>query len=940
MLLFALAAIAAFAQDDTLFEKRVRPVLVARCTGCHGAGKQFSGLRVDSREALINGGQRGPALTPGSAASSPLMKAIRHEGALKMPPGGKLSDAEIAAIGQWIDQGARWPAARQTTPDRYTELVRSHWAFRQVRPQPQGSIDGFLKSEQPLLDRRSLYRRLANVLTGLPPDPRELEAFVKSGDYEKAVDRLLASPHYGEQQARWWLDLMRFGETRGYEWNYEITGAWRYRDYLIRAFNDDLPYDQLVREHVAGDLLPDARPESPIGTAFYRLGEAGHDDCVQFREIATDVIDNQIDTLTKAFQGLTVSCARCHDHKLDPIPTADYYALYGILNSSRPVVHVIGQPKLPAPRRPRLTVIGTPKLQGSGTQSLDDPATARALIDKDPHEARKRYKDEHRQRLAFNARNFAVFDQGWTASGAAQANATGHAVIKEGKLEAILPKGFTNWSARLAGALRSPNLPAKRKYLSIRAAGGQLAAHRVLIDNCAIGEGYKPIGHASPQWIKLDVSARDSGLPVFVELVTRWENPRYPDRPGVLKADQLKQLDAKTSWWSLSGAVLHEIDETPRDPLDHLLLLFEVEGTAMERVTTVIARAVERWNGNKAGEADVKWLDWALRQGVLSAEAVADPEISTPNVVEGLADAGQARDFPVFLSGNAQSAGPLTPRRYLSRILGGPPLGDDRSSGRLQLAGILTSPANPLTARVMVNRLWHHTFGKGIVASVDNFGVLGDPPTHPELLDWLAGQFVDSGWSVKKMMRLLVTSQAFQQRATPRRRTAEELRDAILSAAGELNPALYGESIHPARKEAQEYRRLFSGPIDGGGRRSLYTKVTRMQGPAFLETFDYPSNMAARGSRDITNVPAQALTLLNDPFVVEMAQRWASKLAAIPEGERVDTMFRTALARPVREDELARFNGLAAELKRLGSDNVWKDVAHAIFNLKEFLYVP
>lgn len=379
----------ASAADDhkstELFEKRVRPVLIARCVSCHGPTQQLSSLRVDSREVLLKGGNRGPALVPGDANLSLLAKAVRHEG-LKMPLGGKLSADEIAAIEKWINLGAPWPndigtsSANAGPLGLYERLKREHWAFQSVLdpplPEQIGGIahpvDRFIFAAlrkagltpcHPA-DRQTLIRRLSFVLTGLPPTPLEVDLFVhdESHDaYRRLVDRLLASPHFGEHWARHWMDVMRFAETFGNDWNYEIKGAWLYRDYLIRAFNQDVPYNQLIREHLAGDLMAKPRinaqdgiNESILGTASLRLGELGHDDCIRFRQIRTDVVDNQIDTLGKAFQGLTVACARCHDHKLDPIPTSDYYALYGVLTSSRMVMRNANLPDINSEAKRRL----------------------------------------------------------------------------------------------------------------------------------------------------------------------------------------------------------------------------------------------------------------------------------------------------------------------------------------------------------------------------------------------------------------------------------------------------------------------------------------------------------------------------------------------------------------------------------------------------------
>ncbi|MEX2261838.1 MAG: PSD1 and planctomycete cytochrome C domain-containing protein [Bryobacteraceae bacterium] len=1079
----ALATVGA-AQDLDFFEARVRPVLAKNCYACHGSDKQFAALRVDSREALLTGGKRGPAIVAGKPEASLLLKAVRHDG-LRMPMGGKLKDSEIAAIEEWIRKGAPWPvvSAASDPEDRYRKLAREHWAFQPVSKSAppevhnaawkRNPIDRFLLaalhktglSPAPPAGKRTLIRRLSYVLTGLPPSAAEVDRYLSdsdTGDYARLVDRLLTSPRFGEHWARHWLDLVRYGETRGYEWNYEIIGAWRYRDYLIRAFNSDVPYDQLVREHIAGDLLPNPRingeekiNESVIGTTFYRLGEAGHDDCIRFREIALDVVDNQIDTLTKTFQGLTVSCARCHNHKLDPVPIQDYYGLYGILNSSRQVTHTIDSGEVNAQAVARLGEIKRqirselarqwkresrdvaryllatlPSHQADGldparadswkkvlerpSQKLEDPAYAwsamacetgynREYFGEAARSLAARYEGETRDRVAFNQANFEPFGNlrsadfgGWHASGMGLRQGPGSngefTVAPEGEaaVDGIFPAGvFTHLiSGRLNGALRSPYLPKNKKFLSVRAMGGSLGARRTVIDNCSIGENYKVLENPSPAWVKLDTFANQDHLPVFVELVTRWDNPRIPDRPGVLKKPNLKLMDAPRSFFGITQAVLHDVDETPREELSHIRRLFE-KGTPSgwedlaARYGEAIEQAVESWAAGKAGEEDVRWLDWLVRNKLLSNRADANPRlndltgqyralesrISPPRVVEGLADIGPGRDFPLLIGGDAKSLGPKAPRQFLKHLF---PESEVRGagSGRSDLADLIASPSNPLTARVMVNRIWQHVFGRGIVASVDNFGLIGDPPSHPELLDYLAATFVEQGWSLKRMIRLMVLAEAFQQsghvsgkarEADPqnallhhyplRRLSAEALRDSILLTSGNLKDSLYGPSVHPHRAEAKDYRRLFSGPLDGEGRRSIYLKVTRMEGTRFLDTFDYPIPMVTRGSRDVTNVPAQALALLNDPFVLEQAEALAVRLLAGSAGSveaRIEELFRSALSRKPGETERERFRGLALELSSLHqvprerileSREVWKDLAHAVLNLKEFIYI-
>ncbi len=1008
------------------FERSVRPVLVRSCQPCHGPDQQLGKLRVDSRAALLQGGVSGSSIVPGKSGESLLVQAIRQQGKLRMPLGGRLKDGEIEAIAGWVDKGAIWPAAKAvvTTEDRYRRLAREHWAFQPVKAAPAAEIDSFIQAKlaaQKLhfakpADRRTLIRRVSYVLTGLPPAPEEIDRFVKDptpAAYENLVDRLLASPHFGEQWARHWLDLVRFGETRGYEWNYEVLGAWRYRDYLIRAFNADVPYDQLIREHIAGDLLPNPRlnareqlNESVIGTAFYRLGEAGHDDCIQFREIATDVIDSQIDTLTKTFQGLTVACARCHNHKLDPIPADDYYALYGVLNSSHHVSRSIDSPQANAPRIAELRRLkreikneaialwlsdvpgAVAKALAEPSGAMDDPAAFYRIAATQPwKEVQALYKDEAAAREAFNRAYFQPLPlRDWNASGmglrdGAISPAGSFALATEGDriIAGIYPEGvYTHLdSPRLNGAIRYPRLPAGKKNMSLLIAGDRLGSYRTVIENCAIGEGYKLLESPKLKWQKGTIY--NTSLPLFTELTTRFDNPRLPDRPGMVKEEWM--LKAPQSWFGVSQVVVHDIDELPRVSLSHLAPLFDTENPRQlrARYEEIAKAAIERWATGHSTEADVLWLCWLLETGALANTRDASPKLlqltrefraeesrlAEPRVVDAIADLGPARDYPVFIGGSAANPGPLAKRTFLRYLINDRPLASTpMESGRRELAERIANPANPLTSRVMVNRLWHHVFGRGLVATPDNFGTLSDKPSHPELLDALAARFVNDGWSVKRMIRMLVLSRTFRQSNEAsseakeidpqnallhhypvRRLTAEGLRDSILAATGTLRPDLYGPSIDPYRDKPQDYRRLFSGPLDGEGRRSIYLKVTRMEAARFLETFDYPSPMATVGARDVTNVPAQALTLLNDPFVISQAAILAERVMGRPTFDaRLDALFRFALGRTPDPAERERFTGLSRELASLlrkpaNGPEVWSQLAHATLNLKEFLYI-
>jgi hypothetical protein len=1086
------------------FEARVRPVLVEHCYPCHSAAakKQKGKLLLDSRDGLRKGGESGPAVVPGEPAKSLLLRAVRYgDDELKMPPKGKLPDPVIADLEAWVKMGAPDPRDRPAIPVAATpweEVFRQRrqlWSLQSVRKPTLPKVRDAAWSDHPVdrfilaglegvglapagpADRRALVRRLSLVLTGLPPAPAEVEAFLRDeapAAVERLVDRLLASPHFGERWARHWMDVVRFAETCGNEWNYEVHHAWRYRDYLIRAFNADVPFDRLVLEHVAGDLLEprwnaqEQINESVIGTAFWRFGEVNHDDCIEFRQIGYDLFDSQIDALGKAFLATTVACARCHDHKLDAVSMKDYYALLGILQSSRLVTHTIDAPHINAQPMQRLrglknrirdelarlwldeaSSVGKYLLAAQATinkrpeagtlatgldlrrlekwckaleakAELDDPASIwRALIGKRGGEfvaawgpLAQRYEAEQRARAEFNAVHFTPLGDfragppaGWQVGG--QGLMDGPAPAGDfavdcagvGVLSAIHPAGlYTHGlSSKLNGTLRSPPLPTGKKYVSFHALGGKTAAVRVVSNNCQLNYvNYKALTKNEWAWFKFQVPDDVASLHSYAELMTKFDNPKYPDQLGTLGGDDhndrtpWEQAAADPrSFWGVTRAVLHDCEETPRQELTHLLpLLCEPAGSAEEladRYARVVAAAVQAWADGKADDGAARWLDWLLRRGLLTNDGKASPrlealaaeyravekELALPRIVPGIADAGGGFDAPVFLRGDYHKPGEVVPRRFLEVLQKPGQTFATQGSGRLELARLIASPDNPLTARVMVNRVWHYLFGAGLVRTVDDFGHLGDRPSHPELLDYLAARFVEEGWSVKKLIRLVVLSRTFQMTARAdakaraadpdnrllhhypaRRLEAEAVRDAILAASGRLDRALYGPSVHPWRDKANPDRRLFPGPLDGAGRRSLYIKVNLMEAPKFLGAFDFPGGKVTRGRRDVTNVPAQALALLNDPFVLQQADFWADRLVTQPDGSiaaRVERMFLIALGRPPDDGERDRFDRAALQFAALhgvptdgvlASRAVWRNVAHALFNLKEFIYVP
>jgi hypothetical protein len=1114
LLLIVLSVQPAHCAEDPgieFFEKKIRSILVEHCFECHSekSKKLGGGLLLDSREGLRNGGDSGAVIEPGNPDESLLISAVRYAGdSVRMPPKGKLAATAIADLEAWVRMGVPDPRGKPAavkTALSWDEALRDRrrwWSLQPVTrpslPLPKSgasphAIDRFIVArleEQglsfaPRAAPSVLARRLSLVLTGLPLSSSDLAEFLSQARddeegrlaVERLVERLLASPHFGERWARHWMDVVRFTETHGNEWNYEVHHAWRYRDYLIRAFNSDIPYDQFVREHVAGDLIPprwnerEQFNESVIATAFYRFGEVNHDDCISLREIGFDLADNQIDTLTKAFQATTVACARCHDHKLDAVSMRDYYALLGILRSSRLVSHTLDAPdanakalaqmrELKAELRKELAAVWAGELphvarfivaaqakraQRPGAEDLArdlDPLrlekwVAALAVDKAPLEdvlepcrrlaaasdpaaltgewkkLVEEYTRQDLERSAFNQSQFTPFadfrgelTSGWqvtgqglrdgpSRSGELAIHPAGDVLVK-----AVLPAGrYTHeLSEKLNGTLRSPVLPTGRKNISFRVIGQRSSALRLVSNNCQLNyKNYRALTSNDLQWVTFTAPDDCDSLRTYAELMTMFDNPKFPDQLSALGMDPAnyrlpwdKAAENPHSFFGVTYAVLHDGPEPPRFELGHLRgLLAGIEPSSFAdvagRYVAAIDKALRAWAENKATDHDALWLDGLLRRELLANHVTSSPRLeslsrqyrqleaglSLPRIAPGIAEAATAYDQPLFVRGDCQRPGEKVGRRYLEVMSATTDPFTAAGSGRLELANRIASAENPLTARVMVNRVWHHLFGAGLVRTVDDFGHVGDLPSHPELLDYLAARFVEQGWSIKRLIRTIVLSRTFQTASQPsaaakeldpqnrllshypaRRLEAEAIRDAILATSGRLDAALFGMSVQPFREKEYADRRLFPGPLDGDGRRSVYIKNNLMESPKFLGAFNFPGGKVAQGKRDVTNVPAQALALLNDPFVLQQAEVWANRLVARSDTtavQRIDAMFERALGRLPTAFERERFEQAAARMAELyqvpagevlKSQAVWKELAHAIFNLKEFIYIP
>jgi hypothetical protein len=743
--LLLLASPAARGADAEYFEKNVRPVLVEKCQRCHGGKKTEAGLDVKSRAGLLKGGESGPAVVPGKPAESLLLKAVKHSGDLKMPPDEKLTAKQIELLEQWIAGGATWPDGSTAKTGIPTAEHRAWWAFQPPKPVqvptvkdaawPRNDVDRFILAElekrslspSKPADRRTLLRRLSFDLTGLPPTAEELDAFAKDDSeaaYERAVERLLDSPAHGQRQARHWLDVVRYadyhdGNPKARNPVCEPLEAFRYRDWVVQSFNRDLPFDRFIRMQIAGDLLPPSDGKLPhvdglIATTFLVNGAWDRGDADK-EKMVSDMVDDQIDTIGKAFLGMTLGCARCHDHKFDPVLQSDYYALAGVFYSTR-----------------MLTELGTK--------------------------------------------------------------------------------------------------------------GGEITLQR---------------------------------------------RPLVADDVVAKRAKLMKQIAGLEK-------LLGEKSLAPDDPTREVLI------ESRDR---------------------------------LRKELPPEPPLALA-VSEGGVPGGlfpKIQDVPLHIRGSYTRLGPVVPRGLPKFLSANASMKIESGSGRREVADWVASPKNPLTARVIVNRVWQWHFGTGLVRTPNNFGMLSEAPSHPALLDWLAAKFVEDGWSLKKLHRRIVLSSTYRQgsgsgdrdpenrwfgRFAPRRLEAEAIRDAMLFASGKLDQSLGGPATHDLNLP----------------RRSLYIQTARWDRSNFATLFDAANPDAAVEKRDVSTVAPQALFLLNHEFVQSQAKAVAERAARDEPRDRTartHRLFRLILGRSATPAELA-----VAE--KLNDD---RDLAHVLLCSNEFAHL-
>lgn len=950
------------------FEKHIRPLLSQQCQSCHGPQKQKGGLRLDSVEAILKGGETGVIISKGDAARSLMFQVVSYEHETKMPPRGKLPVEQIEAIRKWIEMGAPMPASSNDSQASIQSTAfdlkqrAQYWSYQPLRSVdipavkdkdwPLTSIDPFILEKlskggltpSPEADKLTWLRRVTFDLTGLPPSLDDIKSFeeAKTPDaYHELVDRLLASPQYGERWARHWLDLMRYADTLGHEFDFDLPNAWRYRNYVIRAINSDVPYNQFVLEHLAGDLLPDPRMdkkqqwnESIQGTGFLWLGEAKQAP-VDVRQEQADRIDNQIDVIGKAFLGQTIACARCHDHKFDAIATRDYYALYGVLKSSRYQQAIIDDPGVTSAlleslkRTQRSLQAEVQKhmneMQPKGKTAGDLSQWMQAAADLSPSE---------KIRILSLDKSMSQ-GPAWQRC---QESCTALYVDPKTKQHFTRYVPANAWdsglvSDKLEGALRTPTFDIQQRFLHLQASG-QHARIRVVVDGFVVirdpiyGGLRRIINEPRPRWYTFDLSMW-KGRQAYVEFLDG----------GPADISTGDENAGKDAWLHVRHVFMSEMNRPPVN---------ESEQAREEHLFHQPLPPQGAWSP------------------VLEQKQKLEKQFPRPRYALATAD-GTGLDERVFVRGSHQKLGDSVPRGLSPIFCGEGVICNGSGSGRLDLAERLVDPhRNPFIVRVFVNRIWKHHFGQGLVHSVDDFGHMGDKPDHPELLEHLSNWFIQNGWSLKKLHRELVLSRTYRQssaasvqsmkldvrnellsRMSVRRLEAEALRDTMLTVAGKLKPEMIESGVMPYLSGYMQGRGRpsVSGPLDGEGRRSIYLSVRRNFLSPLFTSFDFPTPFTAIGRRSVSNVPAQSLALMNDPLVNELTRSWAQAMIKRHPliADRIRTMCLMAYGHQPSQQMSSDLLAFAEECSRNnGGDELraWTEIAHALFCSKEFIFVP
>lgn len=953
LLLIVTASASIQAQDPSspgFFESRIRPILIEHCIECHGESQKEAGLQLSSGQGFNHGSDSGKIFDPDLPDESLILRAIRYTDDVRMPPEGRLSDEQIRSMEQWIKAGAAWPADVATEPNKakisVLEQVKTHWAFQRIRteivpadversqvPRRDAAvidklIDASLQEvglyRNPVADRGTLIRRATFDLHGMPPAPQEVKEFESDSTndaWPRLIDRLLASPRYGERWARHWLDVARYSDTKGYvrlKDNPLYPAAWTYRDYVIQSFNEDLPYDHFVLEQLAADqlsagrltaahsgkrsLVADRDPQSLAAMGFLTLGQ-------RFINSPNDIIDDRIDVVTRGLLGLTVTCARCHDHKFDPVPTADYYSLHGVFASSY-------EPDVPP------LILPTNELAQHHAY-LEELERRTRQFDDFLHAKKTELESSFRKR----AGEYLLAGQVEKV----QANFLPVMFLIDASKD-LNPAVIQRWARLLEKSRRrhDPVLAPWHKLAQLAAAESTDAfsqASAKLIAKWSTHEDGQRLNRAILDALK---SAPLNNLKDVTD--------RYSE--VFANVDALWNTAESTGATALSDADLEEIRQ----------LLYGADSPAVVSMNEIQDFLfVDATTQNQFHEQQRQIEDWIASPGAAPHAHV-------------LLDSVTPADSPVFLRGNASNPGEKVPRRFLE-VLSSP---DRRpfqtGSGRLELALAIVNPENPLTARVMVNRVWLHHFGNGLVRTPSDYGLRGEAPTHPELLDYLASQFMANGWSIKTLHRTIMLSETYQQqsqshtdgeskdpenrwlwRMNRRRLDWESLRDSLLTVSGQIDSKMGGPSIP-----------LLSEPFSA--RRSIYGFIDRQNLPGLFRTFDFVAPDSSAPQRLQTTVPQQALYLLNSSFIQLQTTATANRISSRQNAngsadveQRIQDLYELIYSRKATAEELQLGKSFLEDFPPSqapttapaldGDFSVWQEYVQSLLLSNEFFFV-
>ncbi|MCH2182500.1 MAG: PSD1 and planctomycete cytochrome C domain-containing protein [Mariniblastus sp.] len=996
-----------FAQSDPdFFESNVRPLLVKHCQSCHGEKKQESGLRLDTREGWRRGGDRGAAIVAGEAAQSLLIQAVKHEDAdLQMPPDQRLTEREIAILETWVERGAfdpRTDTALAPTQRMSLEEAASFWSFQPVQkrdPPPvesadwsENPIDAFVLNEMqaqqltpmPLADRRTLIRRATFDLTGLPPTRQEVETFLndRSDDaFASLVDRLLASPAYGERWGRHWLDVARYADTAGDGADYPVPEATRYRDWVIEAFNTDKPYDEFVREQIAGDILARDVPQDEYAgcvtaTGFLAVGKRyGYKASPDYQYL--DFAD-VIDSVGRSFLGLSLGCARCHDHKYDPVSAADYYALYGILQSSRWAFPGGEEQKRPAHFVPLVPPERAVQLETAKQANLAKLAERLADLKTERAELDPAFLAGGVD-LGFESQaGGQPLGEPWVSAGPVELTVEAQSpydhVHPAGKLGVRLGSGLPTDGLRYVFAHGLRATVDKQMHFTVdfrpvasstQAGAFRLYLGRGVVQSLAVECSATSTEFAirnGEQWevVRKLVPGTWYTLCITIDPATR----TYAGIVGTVGDLTVFEKKATGPHWDgvvdcfICDAYGHVNQPACARDIDNVGLQAVAFGEPGQ--VSVAPRLVEPDTADRLAKIDLEINELTAGQQSVSA-APAFPVAYA--VTEGTPVNARLQQ-----RGEPHRLGDEIPRRNLE-LFGSEPIADPSGSGRLDLADWLTRPTNPLTARVFVNRVWHWHFGQGIVATPSDFGSRGTRPTHPELLDWLANEFVEAGWSVKALHRRIMNSRTYQLVSQgneanlaidpqnryhwrfPRRHLdAESIRDAVLATSGQLDRTVPGRHPFPP---VTSWNYTIHDPfhaIYDSNHRSVYLMLQRNRRHPYLALFDAADPNQSVATRRPTMTSTQALFLLNSPFIHEQAEHFAQRIVSVSGDDRakVTWAFETSCGvKPETEvvEQAVRFLTDYRE-KRVGKDDpgdteiaAWAALSRVLLTSNAFLFV-